>query len=166
MARKPPFDTVRNDAAIIRRVTNGERPDRLDPCHPVAWGIITRCWVQEAEHRPSTRDVLKSMRHFTSSIVQPSEVVGSAPNDGVQVYVGTVEEKQRYEQAKARVYMMQGGVPQSARVSILSSLIVKMSIDCAFFLRSHPHLLSLNQRLYYRLLQSAAEVGYQPKMRS
>jgi hypothetical protein len=57
-----PFESVRIDANVMRKVLDKQRPERNIACHPDrVWSIITWCWEQNADDRPSTSYALKSI---------------------------------------------------------------------------------------------------------
>ncbi|KIL64004.1 hypothetical protein M378DRAFT_163713 [Amanita muscaria Koide BX008] len=58
-----PFKSVPNEVVIIKKVTEGQRPDRIESFHSdFMWDIITRCWEQEPEGRLPTEKVLELLR--------------------------------------------------------------------------------------------------------
>ncbi|KAM6502863.1 Protein kinase-like domain containing protein [Amanita muscaria] len=58
-----PFKSVLNEGAIIRKVTKGQRPDRIESFHSdFMWDIITRCWEQEPAGRLPTKTVLELLQ--------------------------------------------------------------------------------------------------------
>ncbi|KIL59844.1 hypothetical protein M378DRAFT_969629 [Amanita muscaria Koide BX008] len=57
LSRQSPF-AVANDVAVISKVIKGQRPERIESCSDEIWSIITRCWAQEPENRPSTGETL------------------------------------------------------------------------------------------------------------
>ncbi|KIL59769.1 hypothetical protein M378DRAFT_84731 [Amanita muscaria Koide BX008] len=68
LSRKSPFAAA-NDAAVISKVIKGRRPERIEFCQSEQiWSIITRCWAQEPENRPSTGETLTLiLQHDISS---------------------------------------------------------------------------------------------------
>jgi serine/threonine protein kinase len=64
LSRQAPFESVRNDLTIMRKVINGIRPERLDLYNPGRiWTIIVQCWAQDPDKRPSTQSALKLIRN-------------------------------------------------------------------------------------------------------
>jgi len=54
-----PFAQVRNEVAVANKITRGERPDRVEfYFSDEIWSIITSCWSQDVESRPTAGDVL------------------------------------------------------------------------------------------------------------
>ncbi|KIL54563.1 hypothetical protein M378DRAFT_753083 [Amanita muscaria Koide BX008] len=68
LSRESPFAAV-NDFAVMKKVTDGQRPAKIESCHSdEMWSIITRCWAHEPGDRPSTEETLKLvLRHDTPS---------------------------------------------------------------------------------------------------
>lgn len=66
-----PFKSISNDMVILYKVTKGQRPDRTESFHSdFIWDIITRCWEQEPNDRPSTEEVLELIRPKVDSLVE------------------------------------------------------------------------------------------------
>ncbi|KIL59847.1 hypothetical protein M378DRAFT_969685 [Amanita muscaria Koide BX008] len=68
LSRGSPFAAT-NDIAVMKKVTDGQRPAKIESCHSdEIWSIITRCWAHEPEDRPSTEETLKLvLQHNTPS---------------------------------------------------------------------------------------------------
>ena len=51
---------------IIRAVSRGERPPRLDspPISDDAWKLMHQCWAPDKRYRPGIRDVVKIMKSW------------------------------------------------------------------------------------------------------
>ena len=51
---------------IVRAVSKGERPPRLDdpPLSDNAWGLIHQCWAHDKWKRPGIRDVVETMKSW------------------------------------------------------------------------------------------------------
>ncbi|CAE6531722.1 unnamed protein product [Rhizoctonia solani] len=71
MTGEPPYASIRNDAAVIRRVVMSSHPDRPEECIPTRsahgntlWNLLTRCGVYNPLERPEAvmvHDVMKSI---------------------------------------------------------------------------------------------------------
>ncbi|KIL56420.1 hypothetical protein M378DRAFT_1038342, partial [Amanita muscaria Koide BX008] len=68
LSRGSPFAAM-NDFAVMKKVTDGQRPAKIESCHSdEMWFIITRCWAHEPEGRPSTEETLHLvLQHATLS---------------------------------------------------------------------------------------------------
>lgn len=57
------------DIQIVKRVSQGERPPRLNkpPLSDEAWKLIHRCWVKEVSKRPMMKDIANRMRAWRST---------------------------------------------------------------------------------------------------
>jgi hypothetical protein len=77
---KPPFATIRNDFAVMRRIINGERP-----CWPEAPAqgydvsasvkeLSENCWNSDPARRPTAQAIVKALALETSHNVLISQV--------------------------------------------------------------------------------------------
>ena len=63
----------RDQMKIITRLQNGYRYKRLDNINDTVWGLITACWEQNPEARPTMEEVCEAMRSPQFSIDPEAE---------------------------------------------------------------------------------------------
>ena len=73
---RPPF-TLFKDYIVVRKVMNGERPERPKGTEGVwftdsLWRMVTRCWAGRPERRPIVSDVLECLERVSRDLGPPS----------------------------------------------------------------------------------------------
>ncbi|KAH9930840.1 kinase-like domain-containing protein [Fomitopsis serialis] len=82
--RKIPFPNVRSDGSVIRRIINGERPQRPMEATSLGlsdtvWSIMEQCWRADPSARPSMTDVIAQLE---------DEWCLQSPSDGIIASLG------------------------------------------------------------------------------
>ncbi|KAJ3843650.1 kinase-like domain-containing protein [Lentinula raphanica] len=82
LTQKPPFSGCKNDASVILSLMEHQRPLRPPNCSDSIWDITTRCWMQEAEYRPSIHEIEKNLLHYSPPTANFNKAeYSSSPSD-------------------------------------------------------------------------------------
>lgn len=73
-SRKKPFAELATSFTIMWTVSTGQRPPLLQSCPQPLEELITMCWEQEPDNRPSMSQVEKRLKQMTDLIMDGKEV--------------------------------------------------------------------------------------------
>ena len=70
LSGKYPWSEIRSDAAVVRRLSQGDKPSRpLDrPIDSQHWALIEQCWSSAPERRPLAKDLVSSLEEFLHAV--------------------------------------------------------------------------------------------------
>ncbi|KIK53354.1 hypothetical protein GYMLUDRAFT_1026591, partial [Collybiopsis luxurians FD-317 M1] len=69
LTQKLPFHDCKNDYTVLVQLMNGGRPPRPQNvwCPDVIWDLVTRCWAQNVQDRPSANEIQAILQRVSGS---------------------------------------------------------------------------------------------------